>query len=117
MANKLMKCRLSRYALYFFEDWVMKVGTIIVQLDSLLVKFIMWKFSNVFRCFPFCCTFIISIISLILPYACPVSRICCTYPDVFLLFRMSLTCSLNLVLNMRPVWPIYCQGQSTHFNL
>jgi hypothetical protein len=62
----------------------------------------MWTLSNVFRCLPFCRIFIISMISFILPYACPVSRICCTYPDVFLLFRMSLTCSLNLVLKLRP---------------
>jgi hypothetical protein len=40
MSNKLMKCRLSQYALYLIEDWVMKVGPVIALLDSLLVKFI-----------------------------------------------------------------------------
>jgi hypothetical protein len=40
MACKLMKCKLSQYILYLFEDWVMKIRTIIVQLDSLLVEII-----------------------------------------------------------------------------
>jgi hypothetical protein len=39
------------------------------------------------------------------------------YPDVSLLLRISLMCSLYLVLKFLPVWPMYCRGQSMHFNL
>jgi hypothetical protein len=31
------------------------------------------------------------------------------------LFLIACMCSLYLVLNVRPVWPIYFNGQSIHF--
>jgi hypothetical protein len=77
----------------------------------------MWKFSSLFKCNPFCFIFITSVISLILPNACTVSRMCFTWTDVFLLLRMSLICSLYLVSKFRPVWPMFCRGQSMYFNL
>jgi hypothetical protein len=49
----------------------------------------MWKFSSVFKCDPFRSIFITFMISFILPNACPVSRMCCTYPDVSVIMYIS----------------------------
>jgi hypothetical protein len=47
-------------------------------------------FSSVFRCFPFLSIFLISIVSVMLPYECPVFNMWLEYPDLLLLFVMSL---------------------------
>jgi hypothetical protein len=62
----------------------------------------MWCFSNVSKCFPLFSTFIISIMSSIFPYECPVFKVCCSIPEESLLYFMALLCSLYLVRNDRP---------------
>jgi hypothetical protein len=49
----------------------------------------------------------ICILSVMLPYECPVFNMWLEYPDLLLLFFMSLICSLYLVLNGRSVCPMY----------
>jgi hypothetical protein len=65
---------------------------------------------------PFLSIFINSIVSVMLPYECPVFNMWLKYPDLLLLSFMSLICSLYLVLNGRPVCPIYFIEQLMHFN-
>jgi hypothetical protein len=57
----------------------------------------------------------ISIVSVMFPYECAVLNIWLEYPDLLLLFFMSLICSLYLVLNYRPVCPMYFVRQLMHF--
>jgi hypothetical protein len=49
----------------------------------------MWYFSNVFVCFPFFSVFMKFIVSVTLPYACPVLSMWFEYPELLLLF---ITC-------------------------
>jgi hypothetical protein len=44
----------------------------VVHMDPFFIDFCMWYFSNVFRRFPFLSIFMISIVSVMLPYECPV---------------------------------------------
>jgi hypothetical protein len=57
----------------------------------------------------------ISIVSVIVPYVCPVLNIWFAYPVLVLLLLISCMCSLYLVLNVLPVYPTYFSGQSMHF--
>jgi hypothetical protein len=75
----------------------------------------MWYRSNVFMCFPFFSVFMISIVSVILPYACPVFNMWFEYPELQLLLLIACICSLYLVWNARPVCPMYLSWQSRHF--
>jgi hypothetical protein len=58
----------------------------------------------------------ISIVSVMFPYECPVFNIWLEYPDLLLLVFMSLICFLYLVLIGRPVCPMYKYfiGQLVH---
>jgi hypothetical protein len=76
----------------------------------------MLYFSRLFRKFPFLAFLVIIIVLSVFPYACPVSNICREYPVSGLLFRMAWKCSLYLVLDVLPVWPIYFFGHSRQFN-
>jgi hypothetical protein len=58
----------------------------------------------------------ISIVSVMFPYECPVFNIWLEYPEL-LLFFMSLTCSLYLMLNGHPVCPIYFIGAAHALHL
>jgi hypothetical protein len=65
---------------------------------------------------PFFFTFSISIVLSVGPYAWPVSRICCAYFEFCLSVLIVWMCSLNLDVQVLPVWPTYFLGQSAHFN-
>jgi hypothetical protein len=75
-----------------------------------LLSLYMWYFSNVFKYFPFLSTSTISIVSVILPYACPILNMWFECP-VLMLFLMACMCSLYLVLNVWPVCPKYFSAQ------
>jgi hypothetical protein len=51
-----------------------------------LLAFYIWYISNVCRCFPFFSIFIILIVSIILPYMCPILNMRFEYPELLLLF-------------------------------
>jgi hypothetical protein len=70
--------------------------------------------SSVFRCLPFLCVFKAFIVSVILPYVCSVFNMCFEYPELLLLFLIACMCFVYLVLNVRPVCPMYFNGQSMH---
>jgi hypothetical protein len=72
-------------------------------------------FFRIFRCLPFLSVLITWIVSVMLPYTCPVFSIWLEYPELLLLHLMSRMCSLHLVLNDRPVCPMYFNGQLKHF--
>jgi hypothetical protein len=57
---------------------------------------------------------IVSIVSCIVPQECWLSKMCWAYLEVDLLDFMAFICSLYLVLNVRPVWPIYFWLHSLH---
>jgi hypothetical protein len=75
----------------------------------------MWYCSNVFTWFPFFCVFMMSIVSVIFQYVCPVFNTWFEYPELPLLLLIACICSLYLVWDARPVCPIYLSGQSRHF--
>jgi hypothetical protein len=64
--------------------------------------------------FAFCPLFVTPIVSVMVPYVCPVFSMWFEYPDLLLLFLMVSMCSLNLILNVLPVCPMYFSGQSRH---
>jgi hypothetical protein len=53
------------------------------------------------------------VLSIVL-YSCVVSNICRANLELCPLFFMSRMCSLNLTLKVRPVCPIYFNGQPAH---
>jgi hypothetical protein len=53
-------------------------------------------FFQCVRSFPFLSSFMISIVSVMLPYECHIFNMWLEYPDLLLLFFMSLICSLYL---------------------
>jgi hypothetical protein len=59
----------------------------------------MWYFSSVLVCFPFSCVFMISMVSVMGPYLCPVFSMWFEYPELPLLFFSNM-CSLYLVWNV-----------------
>jgi hypothetical protein len=77
----------------------------------------MWYRSNVrvFICFPFFSVFMMSIVSVIFPYVCPVFNMWFEYPELPLLLLIACICSLYLVWNARPACPMYLSEQSRHF--
>jgi hypothetical protein len=58
-------------------------GQLLLSWIPWLNRRYIWYFSSVFKCSPFSWIFTTSIISLIFPYACLVSRTCCTKPDLY----------------------------------
>jgi hypothetical protein len=44
----------------------------------------------------------------------PVFSMWSEYPELLLLFFIANTCSLYLVWNVLPVWPMYFTGQSSY---
>jgi hypothetical protein len=75
-------CTVSNIGLY------MSIYLSFICSLSLLVL-CMWYFSNVFRCFPFSSGFMMSTVSVILPYVCPVFSMRFEYPELLLLFLIS----------------------------
>jgi hypothetical protein len=61
------------------------------------------------------CFFIMSILSIMVTYVCPVFNMWLAYPELLLLFLLACVCSLCLVWNILPVRPKYFSGQSRHF--
>jgi hypothetical protein len=74
-----------------------------------------WYFSNVFECFHFFCVLIMSIVSVMVPYVCPMFNMWLEYPKLPLLFLTACMCSLYLLWNVLPVCPMYFSGQSRLF--
>jgi hypothetical protein len=74
----------------------------------------MWYFSKVFKCLPFLPVLMMSIVSVIVPYVCPIFIVWFEYPELLLLLLMVWMCSLYLILNVLPVWPTYFNGQCRH---
>jgi hypothetical protein len=64
------------------------------NLSLLILR--MRYFSTVFRRFHFFSVFMMFIVSVILPYACPVLSIWFEYPELLLLFLIACICSLYL---------------------
>jgi hypothetical protein len=60
--------------------------------------------------------FIMTMMSIMVPYVCPVFSMWFEYSELLLLFLMTCTCSLYLVLNVLPVCFVYFNGQSRHFS-
>jgi hypothetical protein len=67
----------------------------------------MWYGSSVFKCFPFSPIFIMSMVSVIFPYVCPVFSMWFECPGLLLLLLILCVCSLYLVLNVLLVCPTY----------
>jgi hypothetical protein len=81
----------------------------------LMLSLYMWNCSNVFMREPFFCWCRMLSVSSMVPYVCPVSRMCCAYFEFVLLVRMACMCSLCRVLKLLPVWPMYFSGHVLHF--
>jgi hypothetical protein len=108
------------YFLYCLKYRVVGVDVCVVHLRSVSTHRIYDVYtyiSNVFRCFVFLSVFKTFIVLVVLPYLCSVFNICFEYPELPLLFLIAWTCSLYLVLNVRPVCPIHFNGQSMHLIL
>jgi hypothetical protein len=58
----------------------------------------------------------ISMLSSMVSYSCPLSRICCANFEFSLFVLMTFMCSLYLILNVRPVCPTYFSGHLPHCN-
>jgi hypothetical protein len=69
----------------------------------------------VFKCFPYFPTFITSMMSVIVPYVCPVFCIWFEYPEFPLLFLIACTRSLYLVWHVLCVCPMYFNRESMQF--
>jgi hypothetical protein len=59
-----------------------------------LVILWMWYFSNVFKYFHFFSVLMMSIVSVMVPYVCPVFNMWLEYPKLLLLFLIACLCSL-----------------------
>jgi hypothetical protein len=80
----------------------------------------MWYFSKACNCLPFFPVFIMSTLSAMVPYACPVFSMWFDYWNCCFFFGgggVACMSSLYLMLNVLPVCPIYSSGQSSkcHF--
>jgi hypothetical protein len=84
------------------------------QILYIYIYIYIWQFSSVFKCFPVFSIFTTFIVSVILPYACPVFNMWFEHLELPLSFMIACLCSLYLVWNVRPVCPVYFSGQSIH---
>jgi hypothetical protein len=73
----------------------------------------MWYLSKVLKYFRLFPVVIISIVSAMVLY--PVFSVWFEYPELLLLLLMSWICSLYLLLNVRPLCPMYFSVQSRRF--
>src|SRR5215510_1870966 len=77
----------------------------------------MWNLSSVFRWGPFLCFSRMSIVVSIVPTVCAYSLMCLAKFEEALFCLAAFLCSLNLVSNFLPVWPMYALLQSGHVSL
>jgi hypothetical protein len=80
----------------------------------LLILYI-WYFSNEFKCFPFLCVLIMSLVSVMVPYVYPIFNIWLEYPELLLLFIIAYMCYFYLVWNALPVYTLYFSCQFRYF--
>jgi hypothetical protein len=80
-----------------------------------LLRLYMWHHYNVFINGPFFSKCRISFISVVGPYVCCVSRMCCEYFEFGLFDRIACICSLYLILKFLPTCPMYLCWKPLHF--
>jgi hypothetical protein len=104
----------SLYSVLNMWLYISMYGSFICRLFFLILW--MWYFSNVFNWFAFFPPyFIMPVVSVMVPYLCPVFSIWLEYSELPLIFLVTCICSLYIVLNVLPGWSIYFSGQSRHF--
>jgi hypothetical protein len=77
---------------------------------SVSFRWLYWNmqyFSNVYRHFNLSAVFSISSVSSIVPNAWLILSKLWTYFELPCLYCIAIMCSLNLVWNVQPVWPVY----------
>jgi hypothetical protein len=84
-------------------------------ISCLLILYI-WYLSYVSNIGPLFCMCKIFIVFSIVLLSYVVSNMCWANLELCPLFLMPHMCSLNLILNVRPVCPTYFCGQFPHFN-
>jgi hypothetical protein len=79
-----------------------------------LYNLCMWYFSSVFMCFPFLCVFMISIVSVMGPYLCPVFSMWFEYPELPLVFFLLLIYVLCIWCGM---FCLFVRQAGRHYHL
>jgi hypothetical protein len=98
------------------KEGVDSILLVMLNCKFSLVSLCIWNCSSVFISTPFFSRCKMLSVSSIVPYACPVSKICCAYLEDVLLLCMALICSLYRTLKLLPVWPTYFRSQLLHLN-
>jgi hypothetical protein len=65
------------------EYWVMCINVSVIH-TLFLQTLCTWYFSNVSKCFPYSCVPIMSIVSAMVPYVCPLFNTWLDYPELLL---------------------------------